>query len=161
MTGCGLDELLRKDKLELVKMLLEKDDILVPASIFSQKSGPLESLVAYLKEKKNLPVKEIALRLNRSKQTIWATYYKAKRLKISFEATGPKIPLSIFSKKQSSILESLTFYLKNINGLRLSEIAALLRRDIRTVWTCNKRFENKNPALKNQNNKNIIKEVRK
>jgi hypothetical protein len=138
-----LDELLKKDKTELIRMLLEKEELQIPIGIFSHDMAPLEALVRYLKEKKDLSIIEISLRLNRQKQTIWTTYYNAKKQKISFSEEGRHVPLSIFSKQKASALESLAFYLKDILGMTYTEIASILKKDIRTVWTCHKRFEKK------------------
>ena len=136
-------ELLKKNKSELVWMLIEADEIHVPTSIFSTDLGPLEAIVLYLKEKKDMPVTEIALRLNRNKRTIWATYYKAKSANIKLTESGVNIPLNIFSKQENSALESLSHYLKDVLGMKYSEIARLLKRDDRTIWTCYSRFQKK------------------
>ena len=161
MSGYNLEELLGKSKAELVRLLLEKDDLPIPATVFSTKLGPLEGLVAYLKDQKKLSVREIALRLDRSKQTIWTTYYKSKRFSLVFEKTSVTIPLSSLSKKNASILEVTCYYMHSILGLKYAEIAKLLNRDIRTIWTCAKRFEAKNPAHKKITLKKINEEEKR
>ena len=55
------------------------------------------------------------------------------------------IPISIF--KNSSPLESLVKYLKENIGLSLHEIASLLKRDERTIWTTYNNALNKNISL--------------
>ncbi|MBI2550476.1 hypothetical protein HYV83_04835 [Candidatus Woesearchaeota archaeon] len=46
-----------------------------------------------------------------------------------------QIPVSIFSNKALSGLELVCKYLKDELGIRISDIARLLSRDYRTVWT--------------------------
>ena len=46
-----------------------------------------------------------------------------------------QIPVSIFSNKALSGLELVCKYLKDELGIRISDIAKLLNRDYRTVWT--------------------------
>ena len=151
MDNSKLLELMNKPKQELVRLLLEKDDILIPVSVFSSQYGPLESVVKYLSEKKKLSIKEIALRLNRSDRTIWATYYAAKRQAILIPTKSRIIiPLSILSKESSSILESLVYYLHDFHSMRFIDISHLINRDIRTVWTCYNRYMKKNHSKPNQ-----------
>ena len=44
------------------------------------------------------------------------------------------LPLSIFSTENISSFHAIVTYLKDIAGMRLSEIAAVTNRDHRTVW---------------------------
>ena len=134
----SVDVLLGKSKSELVRIILEKEDIQIPVSIFVNNS-PLESLVKYLKDNRSMSIKDISFRLNRSLTTIWTTYYNTKGINIK---TNSKIliPLSILAKNKHSALECITQYLKHYKDMRLSEIAILLKRDPRTIWTCYNRF---------------------
>ena len=132
-------------------MLLGRDDILIPVSIFSGSHGPLESLVLYLKDQKGMAVPEIALRLNRDRQTIWSTYYRVRGSTLEVKP-GISVPLSLFLKNKASMLESLSHYLRDILGLSNAEIAAILRRDSRTIFTCYRRFSYKVNAHKRRNN---------
>jgi hypothetical protein len=128
------ENLLKKSKQELITLLLDKNDLQIPISLFLSKTAPLESLVKYLKDEKKIEIKTIAKRLNRNIQTIFTTYRNAKKQKISFNECGQKVPLYIFSKDDKSILESLVFYMKDSLGLRFCEISKNLNRDNRTVW---------------------------
>ena len=49
------------------------------------------------------------------------------------------IPTSIFRDRALSVLEAISEYLKEKKGMRYSEIAKLLNRDDRTIWTAYKR----------------------
>ncbi|MBW2965246.1 hypothetical protein KY363_07350, partial [Candidatus Woesearchaeota archaeon] len=53
------------------------------------------------------------------------------------------VPSSIFIDRDLAPLESITEYLKEKHGLSFHEIALLLNRDDRTVWTCYNRASKK------------------
>jgi hypothetical protein len=53
------------------------------------------------------------------------------------------IPASIFRDRELSVLEAITEYLKDRRNLRYSEIAQLLNRDDRTIWTAYRRSKEK------------------
>ncbi len=53
------------------------------------------------------------------------------------------IPSSIFRDRKLSVLEAMTEYFKEKKDLRYSEIALLLNRDERTIWTSYKRAKEK------------------
>lgn len=145
---------------ELMESLRGKD-ILVPVFIFNEKLSCLESIVKYLKENLCLDIKEISLRLNRSNKTIWATYYNSvKKFKQRFEAVEAAskgvfkdpaqytiskyaIPLSSFKSRKLSILETIITHLKDSYGLGYSEIAEILKRDYKTIWSIEKKAKKK------------------
>jgi hypothetical protein len=54
------------------------------------------------------------------------------------------IPTSIFLDRTISVLEAITKYLKEERNLTYHQIAVLLNRDDRTVWTCYNRAKKKN-----------------
>ena len=45
------------------------------------------------------------------------------------------LPISIFKNKELSGLETITKYLKEVRNLKYSDIASLLNRDSRTIWS--------------------------
>ena len=45
------------------------------------------------------------------------------------------VPISIFQDRRLGLLESLVVHLKEKEGLKFAEIAKLLNRDHRTIWT--------------------------
>ena len=53
------------------------------------------------------------------------------------------IPSSIFKDRTLSVLEVLTEFLKEQENLTYHEIAVLLGRDDRTIWTCYNRAKKK------------------
>ena len=58
--------------------------------------------------------------------------------------TVVSIPSSIFKDRKLAPLESITEYLKDTQGLSFHEIAVILNRDDRTIWTCYNRAKKKN-----------------
>lgn len=112
---------------------------LLPINIFqTEKLSALEAIVKYLKENKSLTFHEIAVVLKRDDRTIWTTYTKARSKMIApFHLPPSKyvVPAAIFAERRLSVLETLSFYLKETLKLTLHDIAVLLNRNDRTIWT--------------------------
>ena len=53
------------------------------------------------------------------------------------------IPLSIFLDRGISVLEAVSEYLKDSKGFSYHDMAVLLNRNDRTVWTCYNRAKKK------------------
>jgi len=53
------------------------------------------------------------------------------------------IPSSIFRDRSLSVLEAMVEYFKEKKQMKYSEIARLLNRDDRTIWTAYKRAKEK------------------
>jgi|SRR3989338_1923388 len=129
---------------------LEKKEILVPSCIFNEKLSIFESIVKYLKEKLSLPNKEIAVLTSKSQKSIWQSYNSAKKkFPSAFEIIPSDyyIPVSVL-QKPFTILESVVKYLKDELMLSFHEIAVVLKRDDRTVWTVYQRAKKKNVKSK-------------
>lgn len=58
------------------------------------------------------------------------------------------IPSSIFRNRNVAVLEALAQYLKEDAGMTYHQIAVLLNRDDRTIWTCYSRASKKKGQLK-------------
>jgi DNA-directed RNA polymerase specialized sigma24 family protein len=116
------------------------DDIYIPISIFSNLSC-LQAIVKYLQDVLRLNFSEIARLLNRDQRTIWATYDSVRTVVLQVK-DSLQIPLAVFADRNLSTLESLVFYLKNQN-LKFVEIAKLLNKNQRTIWTVHNRALNK------------------
>jgi hypothetical protein len=128
---------------ELIGILMMQKDEKIPVSIFNNSLGPLEALVKYLREEKNYTTIAISRELNRDNRTIWSTYNNVKDKKIKIDYSQYIIPLSVFLKKDLSILESLVHHLKIFHSLTYHQIAVLIGRDDRTIWTVYDRAERK------------------
>ena len=53
------------------------------------------------------------------------------------------IPSSVFQDRELSVLEAMVEYFKEKKQMKYSEIARLLNRDDRTIWTAYKRAKEK------------------
>lgn len=108
----------------------------IPFSVFNARLGTLESIVKYLREELLLDYSAIAGLLNRNEAPIGITYRKARqklaqRLDVSSEET---LPFSAFKDKRLSVLESASYNLA-MQGYDWHEIATILRRNDKTIWT--------------------------
>jgi len=108
--------------------------------------GPLESIVKYLKENLNLSFEDMAKYLYRTKSLMLLTYKNSnKKFKNKLDIkSNYSIPISIFSNFKLSVLESIVKYLKETENLSYHNIAVLLKRDDRTIWTIYSRCLKKN-----------------
>jgi len=122
-------------------------EILIPISVFEAKRlSSLEIICKYLKEELDLSFSKIALLLNRNSRTIWTSYnnaIKKRKEKLPFEESKISVPVSIFKNRKFSVLENIAGYLKDNFNLRYSEIAALLNRDQRNIWSVYNRLKKK------------------
>ncbi|MBR9692790.1 hypothetical protein GOV07_02545 [Candidatus Woesearchaeota archaeon] len=126
--------------------LLVSDEPSVPLSIFSGRLSALQALVRYLHEVRAHPFVEIAVLLNRSQKTIWATYEKAKTSPFAFEEGGFTIPLARFASREFAPLETLVTFLDEL-GFSNIDSARMLDLDPRTTWTARKRAEKKQEVV--------------
>jgi len=118
----------------------------LPLSIFNETLGPLESIVKYLKEDLILNYEEISRLLYRTKSLVVLTYKNSnnKYNKKLDSKSDFNVPISIFSNLKLSILESIVKYLKEEMKFSYHNIAVLLKRDDRTIWTIYNRAIKKN-----------------
>lgn len=149
----ALDEIKEKSGLstnEIFNLVDHKKvskEILIPVSIFEVPNlSALEAICKYLKEELDLNFAKIALLLNRNSRTIWTTYnnaIKKTKQKLSVKESKFFIPVSIFKNRKFSVLETIVSYLKDTFNLRYSQIAVLLTRDERNIWTVYNRAKKK------------------
>ncbi len=122
----------RENVLSLIRKEVE-----IPINAFSKELGALEAIAKYMKENLNMNYHEIAKELGRNERTIWIAYKKAtekQKEPIKPKETKMFLPISIFKDKKLTTLESIILYLKE-KRLKFSEIAKLLERDQRNIWT--------------------------
>jgi predicted DNA-binding protein (UPF0251 family) len=131
---------------EILKERIDKAEHAIPISIFNEKLSGLETISKYLHENSHLSFDEISHLMNRSSKTIWQAWNDSKK-KFSltfvvkdFEIT---VPLSLFKNRKFSVLENIVSYLKDECNMKFSQIAELLKRDQRTVWTVYSRYKKK------------------
>lgn len=144
-----LSEILRKIKkkynLTTVEVINKVEKrVIIPLNIFTKQLSPLETVTKYLKENLNLTNKQISNLLNRSKKTIWQAYnssLKKRPLPIKSKPSKFNIDTTALQNRKYTVLESIVLYLKQT--LTYHEIAELLKRDDRTIWTVYHRAKEK------------------
>jgi len=138
-----LEKLDRDDILRLFENFLDKEDaeveIKVPISILkNRKLSSLELIIKFLREEAGLSNAAVASLLGRSQQVCWTTYNNTRKklpAKLVFKFSRYDIPVRIFRDKKLSVLEAIVVFLKDEFRLSYHEIAVLLKRDDRTIWT--------------------------
>ncbi len=135
-----LGKLSKEELINLFVDYLSRESIesRIPVSVFNAKKlSSFELVVRFLKDETKLKNNKIAKLLMRSQQSVWNTYKNSKKKfsgKLEIKSSEYDIPVSVFQNKYS-ILESIVAYLREKHYLRFSEIAELINRDQRTVWT--------------------------
>ncbi|MEK6818591.1 MAG: hypothetical protein AABY10_01520, partial [Nanoarchaeota archaeon] len=122
---------------EIKKLILDKQEIEIPLSIFSKELGGLEAISKYLKENIKMNYNQIASLLGRDSRTIWTAYNKAKEKQKDLMKIKDKeiyISADIFKNKKLTILESIVIHLRE-KGLKYSEIGGFINRDQRNLQT--------------------------
>ena len=131
---------------ELLSDIKGKEELFIPASIFSHDLSPSEAIVKFLKEEKGLRYKEIADKINRDERGVWGSYNRAAKkhpAKISAKENDIMIPVSVFNNDKS-IFESLSSYLIDVRKMKGSQAARLLNKSASTIWTVYSRARSKN-----------------
>jgi hypothetical protein len=121
------------------------NELVIPIGVLIGKASPLESITRYLVEEKGLRYSKIARLLNRNIRTIWTSYHNSLKKQPYWKPKKSKhsIPVSIFSDRRFSVLESIVVYLKDSLGLKLNEIPAIINKSPSTVYTVYKRSQSK------------------
>jgi hypothetical protein len=115
----------------------------IPLSVFYSTASTLQIIVRYLHDTRKVDLHAIARLLHRDYNTIWTTYtHSPKDAPLNDAPSRIEIPLSIFHNRTCGPLENLVVYLKGFD-LRFSEIADLLNKNERTIWTTYHRAKKK------------------
>jgi hypothetical protein len=113
-------------------------DILVPITVFSTELSPSEAITKYLKEKYDLTFTEIGNQLKKEPSSIWASYKRATT-KVSpdfkFQDSDVLLPISIFSNEEFSVLESISYFLREKKHMKMKKIAQLVNKSVSTMWS--------------------------
>jgi DNA-directed RNA polymerase specialized sigma24 family protein len=122
----------------LVKKPEELESV-IPVSVFSNDYlSALEAIVKYLHENRNMRLSEIAKLICRDQRAVGVTYrFARKKMKLVLKApvSKYKLPVSIVAERKLSVLESIVYHLKITYHLSYHDIANIIKRDDRTVWT--------------------------
>jgi hypothetical protein len=126
------------------------EEVEIPLSVFhNDYLSSLETIVKYLRENLTLSYKQIGSLTNRNPVVLAVTYRNANRKfpsKLVEKISPYKIPVSILKDKKLSVLENIVCYLKDNFSLSYHNIAVLLNRDDRTIWTVYQRAQKKKHA---------------
>lgn len=128
----------KKHRIRSDRIFKLASELVVPASIFKPEMTVLEAIVKYMKENKGYSLHEIGVLLNRNERNIWHAYDKARKKypgKLTAKATNYFVPVSTLENRKLSPLEAVAYYLKTAYELNFHEVAVLLYRDDRTIWT--------------------------
>ncbi len=135
----------------------EENVILIPLKVFLDRSiSVLEAVSEYFMDEKGMSYHEIAVLLNRDDRTIWTCYNRAKKKRKSRGGVehvvvgdeGESVPSTVFLDREVSVLEAIAEYLKDERGFSYHEMAVLLGRNDRTIWTCYNRAKKKRDEKK-------------
>ena len=130
----------------LIKQKNTKKTIHLPLSIFSKELSCLESICKYLRDELNLSFNEMSSILNRKPITLRTSYNKAQKkqpkylVNIDFQFN---IPTQLLSNRKYTTFEVIILYLKDTKKLKISQIAELLNRNYKTIWTTYSRAKKK------------------
>jgi hypothetical protein len=136
-----LERLDKERIIELFERHLDKTsaEVRIPLSVLSNRVlSSLEATIKFLRENLGLSNSVVAALVGRSAQVCWTTYHNAcQKYPGRLDATQSRydVPVSIIRDKGLSVLESIIVYLHEQFELSFSEIARILNRDARTVWT--------------------------
>ena len=125
----------------------------IPVSIFRKSISPLETVVKYLKENLQYKNKDIATVLGKSTQSIWQAYRNAakKSPKPFDEKFSPYfIPMTHLKTNGFTLNELIVSYLLETFSLSYHQVAVLLKRDDRTIWTVYQRYKKKKNEKKRE-----------
>jgi len=121
-----------------------QEDVLLPISIFNSSLGALEAITVYLREHKKYKHKDTGRLLNRNAVVVGHSYRSArKKTDDPLDVSDQRylIPVSIFTNRKISIQTHLVRFLHDTYKIKLADIARLLSRDPRTIWSAYHRGE--------------------
>lgn len=110
----------------------------LPVSAFRRDLSGLETIVKFLRENVGWDFGRIGQTLGRDPKSLSTTYGNAKKKfqgELDVSDYEHSIPLPIFADRKFNVLELIVAYLKDHYGLSFKQIAQLIHRDYKTVWT--------------------------
>ena len=126
--------------------------VFVPLSVFKNSLAPLEAVVLFLKDHLGYSLHKIASLLERDDRTIWLTYSNAAKKNVEVDVVSEfYLPVSIFSDRRFSVLESLAAYLHETSKLSFKQISELTGKNSKTIWTVYHRYKVKKKLWESKN----------
>lgn len=126
-------------------------DATIPVVIFREKRlSCLEAIVKLLRENRKLSYARAATLLNRNPKSLAVTYAVARKkhpapFPKNVDLDSERVPFSAF-QAELSVLETISSFLHGTAGKSYSDIARLLNKDPRTIWTVCRRAAKKQNA---------------
>lgn len=125
----------------------EVESYTVPVSLFAETPlSALEVITRYLHDIRKLKFSEMEKILGRDQRVLSTTYRNAKKKfpsELKSSSSNYYVPCYLLQNKRWSVLENIVLYLKQAYHLSNSEIATLLNKDPRTIWTVLDRIKKK------------------
>lgn len=119
----------------------------LPISIFDNPNlSPGETIIKYLRENLGHDYNTISSILNRDYQSVYTSYKKTlKKMngRLTPYETKYNMPLILIRDRSLSISEHIVRHLKEDYNLKYTDIAKMLKRDSKTIWTLYKRANEK------------------
>lgn len=126
---------------------IKEVEVSIPIHILKDRTlAPLEAISMYLKDARGRTYHQIAELVNRNDRTIWTCYNRGKKKNdkpLKLEQTSEPIPLEVLRDRNLAPLEAVSTFLKETRNLTYHQIAELVNRDDRTIWTCCDRAKKK------------------
>lgn len=126
---------------------IKEIEVSIPISILKDRTlAPLEAISVYLKDARGRTYHQIAELVNRDDRTIWTCYNRGKKKNdkpLKLEQTSESIPLEVLRDRSLAPLEAISKFLKETRNMTYHQIAELVNRDDRTIWTCYNRAKKK------------------
>ncbi len=136
---------------EKKKQQREQGSQYIPVSLFTATPlSSLEAITVYLRETKRHTFVEMESLLGRNQIALATSYRNAKKKdakQLILQTSKYQIPCSTLKNSELSVLETICFYLKKEYLLSNNEIAKLLNKDPRTIWTVLARAKKKGVKL--------------
>lgn len=144
---------------EIMRLIQEKEQhkreaesYTIPVSLFAETTlSALEVMTRYLHDIRKLKFSEMEKILGRDQRVLSTTYRNAKKKfpsEIKISSSKHYFPCHLLQNKQWSVLENIVHYLKQAYHLSNSEIATLLNKDPRTIWTVIDRIKKKGKEVR-------------
>ena len=110
----------------------------IPISCFKHGLSGLETISVYMKEDVGMRFADIAKEINRSAVTVRLSYRNAKakhKGRLDVSDAEIRIPVALLKDRKKTALQHVVAYLKDRHKISFKEIALLMDRDYKTIWT--------------------------
>lgn len=123
----------------VLRELVAAARIMVPLEAFSPELTPLENVILYLRDVRELPLAQIARVVGRDPRSVGIAYHRAKRkMPHARPFAGESVyafPVDLLRDHRLSVAEHVVTHVRMRYRLPIADIARLLHRDPRTVGT--------------------------